>query len=159
MKYKCSDQACGEIFNSFKSIVNHRTSAHTNERIEFLKLSLSAQTSINQWNTLKYEIVPSEGTVIVDSDNNKIRFKRKEDTHSRETPNNQNDHESCESSDSDEKKKKLLDRLSLFLPDACSYLVKNDDIHAERIVNFIELLATGKFPLNNICWLVFSDLI
>ena len=97
--------------------------------------------------------------MIIDCDTNKIRFKRKEVTHSSETTNHQNDNESSETSDIDEKKKKLLDRLSLILPDACNYLVKNYDIHAERIVNFMELLATGKFPLNNICWLVFSDLI
>ena len=94
------------------------------EPIEFLKLSVSAQTSSNQWNNLKYEIVPSKGTVIIDCDTNKIRFKRKEVTHSSETTNHQNDNESSETSDIDEKKKKLLDRLSLILPDACSYLVK-----------------------------------
>ena len=120
MIYKCRDQACREIYNSFESIVNHRTSFHANEPIEFLKLSVSAQTSSNQWNNLKYEIVPSEGTVIIDCDTNKIRFKRKEVTHSSETTNHQNDNESSETSDIDEKKKKLLDRLSLILPDACN---------------------------------------
>ena len=133
MIYKCRDQACREIYNSFESIVNHRTRSHANEPIEFLKLSVSAQTSSNQWNNLKYEIVPSEGTVIIDCDTNKIRFKRKQVTHSSETTNHQNDNESSETSDIDEKKitfgSTVIDStwcLQLFVK-------KNYDIHAERL--------------------------
>ena len=47
---------------------------------------------------------PPEGTVIIDCDTNKIRFKRKEVTHSSETTNHQNDNESSETSDIDEKR-------------------------------------------------------
>ena len=46
------------------------------------------------------------------------------------------------------------------LPSVCHFfLSKHDPVHSARFVKFLQLLASGEFHVDNICWLIFSDLL
>ena len=61
--------------------------------------------------------------------------------------------------DFDIREQELFKTLSALLPGVCQFLAQHDTIHSDRFVKFVKLLEQGRFPLENICWLVFSDLV
>ena len=74
MEYKCGSDNCAHIFEQFRSVIEHRVEKHSDEKIQVQKLTVNAQTSQYQWNVLKYNIVPNQGLVVVDGQNQKVRF-------------------------------------------------------------------------------------
>ena len=57
------------------------------------------------------------------------------------------------------KRDNLLEEMKTLLPGVCQFLSEADDIHKSRFMQFLELMNNGTFPLNNICFQVFEDLI
>ena len=53
----------------------------------------------------------------------------------------------------------LCQRLHELLPGVCSFLSEVDSIHRERFIQMMKLMNNGTFPIENICFLVFEDLI
>ena len=45
------------------------------------------------------------------------------------------------------------------LPAVCAFLSKQDPLHSARFVELMTLMASGEFPLSNICYRLFLDLV
>ncbi len=53
----------------------------------------------------------------------------------------------------------LLHELSALLPDVCKILAEKDPIHGKRLLQMFTLLKDENFPLENICFKFFEDLV
>ena len=47
------------------------------ENIKLKTLTINTKSSQIQWNLISYNIIPAQGTVIIDTKNEKVRFKRR----------------------------------------------------------------------------------
>ena len=77
MKYKCAKTTCKDTYLSYKSVIDHCISEHSGENIKLKKLTINTKSSQIQWNLISYNIIPAQGTVIIDTKNEKVRFKRR----------------------------------------------------------------------------------
>ena len=53
----------------------------------------------------------------------------------------------------------LISLLHELAPGVCKFLSSQDPIHATRFLSFLHLLSDGSFPIDNICYQIFCDLI
>lgn len=163
MEYRCGDTSCKAQFTSFKSAIDHRVSGHPKENITIYKRTINQNTEL-KWNIISTPIIPANGTVIYDEKNDKIKFKRnkaeEEVEVKRNKPDTDNQHDdSDDENEMSDKERDLQKTLTDLIPGVCRYLCREDSVHSESVVQFLRLLSQGTFPLRNICWLVFCDLI
>ena len=45
------------------------------------------------------------------------------------------------------------------IPSVCEFLANEESIHSVRLLQYMELMESGRFPTTNICYRVFLDLV
>ena len=53
----------------------------------------------------------------------------------------------------------LLSEMYRLVPDVCKFLGKQDTNHSEWFVQILVLMDKGDFPVHNICYSLFSDVV
>ena len=150
-----SSYACKEhldvILTTFGEAVNHRIKEHPEEKIKVTSKYLSHTTGKLVLKSKEFDIIPAKcPNIFVDSSNEKIKIQPKLSELDTET-------EQLETDIS--RQEELMKLIKELAPGVCKFLATQDPIHADRIISFLCLLNSESFPLDNICYLMFCDLI
>ena len=161
---------CAFKTNCVNQLLQHVTILHENETLKYRELSLDEATGKFRNVTKTHQgIIPSElkhrGKTFTSSDNSKIVVKSKYVCKKlklntpvkvvEQTPEDDN----CDSDDLAEKLKKLSvsDEISILLPKVIENLEESG--HLDYYLKYNELLASGRLPFDNICYLLFLDVV
>ena len=147
---------------TFKEVAIHHIDNHKDSVLNFYKRVISADTGKIAKQAFDYKYIPrdieSQGYEFkVDDHQESIKIVKCNRTHDRSTQTGHSSQDQCvgrDHGDSD-----LQSELLDLLPDVCEFLAENDAIHSVRLIQYMRLLSTRSFPLTNISYQVFLDLV
>ena len=53
----------------------------------------------------------------------------------------------------------FINDMQSLIPSVCKFLSKQDPIHTERFTQYLKLMSSEKFPISNMCYQLFNDVI
>ena len=53
----------------------------------------------------------------------------------------------------------LLHEMYDLIPGVCDFLITQDPLHTERLKQFMQLMSSGNFPIKNLCYNLFNDVV
>ena len=146
---------------SFTQIIEHFISHHSYQNLVISRRVFSHVSGKIARQSLDYalilrDIMQQGGEIQIDADNIKVRvgYPKKITRVKKINAETQTEPLSDIYANSD-----LAADMYKLIPSVCEFLANEESIHSVRLLQYMELMESGRFPTTNICYRVFLDLV
>ena len=155
---------CGDcpFEGGFGEVANHRISHHKDAVFSFNRRVLSDESGKISRVAIDYKYIPRDVenhgyTLKIDEEKSTVHIVKSDLKLEKGTQTDHTTEDRCVGTSDD--CTTVENELWQLLPDVCQFLAEVDAIHSTRLVQYMRLLSDRTFPMTNISYRVFLDLV